>query len=685
MRSRFIITILLIVFLLPSVFSLKQESKARNNSDLDVTLVGLQSDGDCTIITIGEKQILIDAGTNTKKDTDTILEHICREMNQDSEKVWEYVIFTHPHEDHIGNAQEVFGLFEGRGWKIGTVIDYDFPEFREIDYSCFKNSNPALKYRKARDKYIENSKCEYFSASMLNENNVFRRYSLDVNCELTILWNFYDSKEQCYNKTNIDPNMVSVCCLITYKGQKILLTGDLGEAEEKELAEHSIIAPMIKNVTWFKASHHGSNKSNSDLFVDVIRPQYVAITYEHNAKESDDTFDRFLKYTDFIHLTSYKREQGERKAIYGELVYSFNGENVTIESIRENGSNKNVTDKTIWDILLDPENSVYLTDEMKSRRLSVYSFDEGDNNNKQKYHNCTLIKVGHFDMVIDCGSSDLLSNIFVEKLKDYVVDGVIECLVVTHNEFPNYSQIYHEGGLMDSFKIERIIDSGNKVDRVDKKAYSKYIERVGQLKESGTVYRSVERSNRLEEELIQGSGGLEPLKITIYGSDVQKTSENNNSLTTIIEYGKEKMVFVGDLEDYSYLNSLNNGLFTDVTYFKPSNAPIAISSMKGFETFYRQLNPAYVVIGTPIGSCVGGKTMFDERDKDFLCNRCEGVKKVFASGYYELDKDNGYRSFNGDLCLVFRETEDGLTKSLIGIRHRPFETGTTYNEKVQAY
>ena len=56
--------------------------------------------GDSFIITYGDVQILVDAGSQTNANDDLIAK-MKAHMNKDKGKVWDYVIATHPDYDHI--------------------------------------------------------------------------------------------------------------------------------------------------------------------------------------------------------------------------------------------------------------------------------------------------------------------------------------------------------------------------------------------------------------------------------------------------------------------------------------------------------------------------------------------------------------------------------------------------------
>lgn len=83
----------------------------------------------------------------------------------------------------------------------------------------------------------------------------------------------------------LDRNAGSLVLLLETEGFRALLTGDIGEEEEKELKN-------IGEIDWYKAAHHGSKTSNSKELLHQIHPKIATIsygkgnTYGHPGKEA---------------------------------------------------------------------------------------------------------------------------------------------------------------------------------------------------------------------------------------------------------------------------------------------------------------------------------------------------------------------------------------------------------------
>ena len=72
-----------------------------------------------------------------------------------------------------------------------------------------------------------------------------------------------------------DRNGESVVLYISYKSFSMILTGDIGAEEERELVNQY----DLPHITVLKAAHHGSAYSNSRVFLESLHPSYVIFSY----------------------------------------------------------------------------------------------------------------------------------------------------------------------------------------------------------------------------------------------------------------------------------------------------------------------------------------------------------------------------------------------------------------------
>lgn len=129
----------------------------------------------------------------------------------------------------------------------------------------------------------------------------------------------YPSKK--FHDASHETNDASVSILITYGNQSVLLTGDLPSTYEGELLQ----SILPKNVTVYKAGHHGSKYSSGEQLLSYIRPHYAVIsagknnTYGHPNEEA------------VSRLTTYAKEVLST-IDHGTITFELDGKNVELET-----------------------------------------------------------------------------------------------------------------------------------------------------------------------------------------------------------------------------------------------------------------------------------------------------------------------------------------------------------------
>ena len=616
--------------------------------DLSVKIIGSDKDGDCTIIRYKSTEILIDTslGDASLKAVKEILD----EKKEDEDHIWDYVIFTHPDKDHIGKAPDFFELLDSNKWKVNHVIDFGIE--LEEDQESDDEKKILSKYKEALTKL--ESKDYYSPNGDLSLSRLTKEYVIDSRFKLTFL---YNQK----NDTGKD-NDQSVCCLFTIGEQKLLFTGDLERSGEHDLYKNH--AQLLRNVTFFKAGHHGSNTSHNREFVDWIRPAYVAITYNHEITEDElsKSISSFLKYTDYIYPTVVKNDIEGVNSLFGNCIFEFNGKNVKVSSDENNNCTikqaviKETMTRWYWKLVSDSKISDEINTYFFDENTIMYSDGVKDTYDKPgnlSYFNCTLVKYGHYDILIDCGSNHTDSKAFVEKLKDYVVDGTIEYVVVSHYQLPNYSQLIgssiYDEGVFKQFRIENIIDNDSSMTNCYNTAgtaYSVYLSKV--LTVSNRI--SIKAEDFIELPV------CDSVKLSIYRGceGTQQDNEDDYSLVTVIDFNANQMVFVGDLTKYSWFNSEYGNKLKKVRLLRFSSSYVDYTKMEGLDSFLNNASPDVIILGSPVNHWNNGQYFIRKNSfADFITFLENSSKKrnikIYTPGYID---NNLNRSAFGDIAFT---------------------------------
>ncbi|WP_423248303.1 ComEC/Rec2 family competence protein [Clostridium pasteurianum] len=197
--------------------------------------------GDSELIQINDKNILIDAGP--KFSEDKVVSYL---KTQGITKI-DYLIGTHPHEDHIGGMEAVIENF-----KIGKFIGPKI--YNPPTDSIFKDLITTLKSKNMKITVLEPG-----SYINLGENINFQILS--------------PSKTYYENLNNY-----SIVSKITYKNSKFIFTGDTEEDDEKKILN----AGFDISCDVLKIAHHGSKTSSSEDFLKEASPKIAVISCGKN-------------------------------------------------------------------------------------------------------------------------------------------------------------------------------------------------------------------------------------------------------------------------------------------------------------------------------------------------------------------------------------------------------------------
>ena len=293
-----------------------------NNADLSIHFINYQvyNAGDCTLIKVGDTEVLIDAGA---KDScaGTIKQYIDKYCTDGK---LEYVIATHAHEDHIAG-------FVGNTTNRGILYSYDIGTI--IMYSRKKTTSKiSSDFQIAVDYAVGNGAKAYTALQCWNETDgAQKKYYLDAEqtISINILYNYY------YDHSSSDENNFSVCMLLTQElgngyEYNYLFTGDLEEGGEKYLVQYN----QLPEVELYKAGHHGSKTSSNECLLSVIKPKHVAVCCcagsNEYTKENDNMFptqafiDRISKYTDSVYCLNViisNEDKHSYEPMNGDIVF----------------------------------------------------------------------------------------------------------------------------------------------------------------------------------------------------------------------------------------------------------------------------------------------------------------------------------------------------------------------------
>ncbi|HEY8889349.1 MAG TPA: MBL fold metallo-hydrolase [Clostridium sp.] len=205
---------------------------------------------DSILIQQGSSSMLIDAGNN--EDSSTVKNYI---FNQGITKL-DYVIGTHPHEDHIGGMDYIINSF-----KIGKIY---MPKATS-NTKTFRDVVSAIKAKGMKvtvPTVGETFKIGNATATILAPNSSGYK----------------------------DLNNTSIVIRLTFGNNSFMFDGDAEDVSENEMLSKGLNV----GADVLKVGHHGSNSSTTEAFLDKVNPKYAIISvgngnsYGHPHKSTMD-------------------------------------------------------------------------------------------------------------------------------------------------------------------------------------------------------------------------------------------------------------------------------------------------------------------------------------------------------------------------------------------------------------
>lgn len=240
---KIIISLFVVIFTFSACSTTKNASNnpVKNNQNvIKVNYIDV-GQGDSELIQVNGKNLLIDAGPNES------IDKLMSYLNKQNIKKIDYVIATHPDEDHIGGMSSV-------------IKKYDIGEFyapkKLTNTRTFENMVTSLKSKNLK----------------INAGKAGMDLDLGKNVTCQMLAPNNDKYK--------DTNNYSIVIKITYGESKFLFTGDAEKISETEMLSKNF--DLSADV--LKVGHHGSSSSSSKEFLDKVNPKIAVISCGKNNK-----------------------------------------------------------------------------------------------------------------------------------------------------------------------------------------------------------------------------------------------------------------------------------------------------------------------------------------------------------------------------------------------------------------
>ncbi len=223
--------------------------------------------GSSTLIQVGDKGVLIDAGEMEYGD------YVVEYINSCGIKKLEYVVASHPHSDHIGGITDVI-----EEYKIGEFI---MPELTEMNIPTTKVYERMINALLEKDVEV--------TAAEVGDSFIMEGLTMKILGPI---------------EQTEDLNDMSVICKATVNGVDFMI---LGDAEKPELSSvyNNVNADFSADI--IAMGHHGSSTSIYKAFLNAVDADVAVIScgkdnsYGHPHKEA-------LQYIKANSMTLYRND-----------------------------------------------------------------------------------------------------------------------------------------------------------------------------------------------------------------------------------------------------------------------------------------------------------------------------------------------------------------------------------------
>lgn len=257
-----------------------EEIPVTSENTLKVTFLDV-GQADSILLESAGHYMLVDAGNN--EDGPKLVTYL-EEQNITS---FDYVIGTHPHEDHIGGLDDIIRNFGVKTFYMPDVV---------TTTKTFEDVLNALE---------ENN----ISLSIPNKNDKFKLGDATIK----VLYVGNDEEN--------DLNDTSIVLKVAYQNVSFLLTGDASTKVEENLDRKDLESTVLK------VGHHGSSTATDEEFLNLVNPTYAVISVgKDNQYEHPHT--TVLNTLASHNITTYRTDED------GTIQMITDGTNIEINTIK---------------------------------------------------------------------------------------------------------------------------------------------------------------------------------------------------------------------------------------------------------------------------------------------------------------------------------------------------------------
>ena len=266
---------------------------------------------------------------------------------------------------------------------------------------------------------------------------------------------------------------------------------------------------------------------------------------------------------------------------------------------------------------------------------------------------CTYIKAGETDILIDAGSKTSSIETISTYIDQYVTDGKLEYVIVTHAHQDHYAGFTKlDGSLFDLYEVGTIIDFAltNQEDRGEDNMYGRYLlERDAEIA-AGAIHLTAAECIEQDKAVFELGNGATMTVLDSYFYTNEAESENDYSVCTLFTYGDYNYLFTGDLEEDGEEHLVEMNDLPEVDVYKAGHHGSKTSSSA---VLLEAIKPKTVCV-----CCCAGSDEYTDTDANqfptqaFVDRVAVYTDKIYVTTLC-VDYDAGkFESMNGNITVV---------------------------------
>ena len=284
---------------------------------------------DSILLRTADKVMLVDTGNagdadNSKKVLNKI--NLSHELDRLGIDTIDYLVATHPHEDHMGSMYKIINLFDVKELYSNKILpENEWAGYYKRFVEALENSNTHLITPTSYSDEELKKKVEQYNLLALTDEEKITFNPADY-CRVGDMIPFGNAKVTILGPNSEayrDTNDYSIVLMVEFEGVKLILTGDAGTLAEREILLNSVRSGIDLNADILKVGHHGSRTASSEDFISTIKPDYAIIMVgEGNSYglPDEDVIERLEKHGSTIYMT---KDVGDIKLTINDGNYDF--------------------------------------------------------------------------------------------------------------------------------------------------------------------------------------------------------------------------------------------------------------------------------------------------------------------------------------------------------------------------